>query len=94
MVAELAEWRAATLPESEAEEPAKPYIPQGPQLWTEYQREQIPPLFGAVFNPGNWNAGIVRLDKALILLTTLNKGSLTTGSHYEDHFLTSDRMQW
>lgn len=57
-------------------------------------REEIPRLFGASFNPGNWNSGIVRLDRDLILLTTLNKGALSTGNHYEDHFLGPNRMQW
>jgi hypothetical protein len=66
----------------------------GPDLWREYLREDIPPLFGARFSPGNWNAGIVRLDNTLILLTTLKKGGLTAGSHYEDHFLGPDRMPW
>ena len=50
--------------------------------------------FGARFSPGNWNAGIVRLDNTLILLTTLKKGGLTAGSHDEDHVLGPDRMQW
>jgi hypothetical protein len=59
-----------------------------------YLREDIPPLFGARFSTGNWNAGIVRLDNILILLTTLKKGELTAGSHYKDHFLGPDRMQW
>lgn len=65
-----------------------------PQLWREYMREEIPPLFGAVFNPGNWNSGMVALDKNLILLTTLKKGSLSAGNHYEDRFLSPSRMQW
>ncbi|MFV1877773.1 hypothetical protein [Nioella sp.] len=64
-----------------------------PDLWRRYQRKDIPPLFGARFSPGNWNAGIVRLDNTLILLTTLKKGGLTAGSHYEDHFLGPDRMR-
>lgn len=94
MVVELADWRSNTLSEKQADEPAKPYTGAGPQLWREYTREDIPPLFGATFSPGNWNSGIVRLDDDLVLLTTLKKGSLTTGNHYEDHFLGPDRMQW
>lgn len=66
----------------------------GPQLWVEYLREYIPPLFGTVFNPGNWNSGIVRVGQDLILLTTLKKGSLATGNHYQDQFLSPQRMQW
>lgn len=94
MVIELAEWRAeAVAPKGVAEAP-EVFAAAGPVIWREYAREDIPPLFGATFNPGNWNSGIVRLDKALILLTTLKKGSLSTGNHYEDHFLGPDRMQW
>ena len=94
MVAELADWRAARHTENEAAEAAARFIGTGPQLWREYLREDIPPMFGAAFSPGNWNSGIVRLDRDLILLTTLKKASLTMGSHYEDHFLGPDRMQW
>jgi hypothetical protein len=68
MITELAEWRGATLGEKQAEEAPEPYTGPGPRLWTEYQREEIPQLFGATFSPGNWNSGIVRLDKDLVLL--------------------------
>lgn len=66
----------------------------GPELWRTYMREDIPPLFGKQFNPGNWNSGIVRVDNDLVLLTTLNKGALSSGNHYEDKFLSPTRMQW
>lgn len=93
MVGELADWRAASQT-SEAAEAAAVYTGAGPQLWREYRREDIPPMFGATFSPGNWNSGIVRLDTDLILLTTLKKGGLATGNHYEDHFIGPDLMQW
>ena len=57
-------------------------------------REDIAPLFGNTFNPGNWNAGIERLDEDLILLTTLDKNSMATGGHYDDGFLAPDRVRW
>ncbi len=94
MVVELADWRAGASTAGGLGEPAAAFSGAGPQLWREYMREEIPPLFGSTFSPGNWNSGIVRLDHDLILLTTLKKGSLTTGNHYEDHFLGPDRMQW
>lgn len=94
MLAELAEWRLGTLPDREVDDPPADFTAAGPDLWREYLREDIPPLFGARFSPGNWNAGIVRLNNTVILLTTLKKGGLTAGSHYEDHFLGPDRMQW
>ena len=94
MIVELLDWRAATLPERTAREAAAPFTGAGPVLWREDLREAIPPLFGATINPGNWNSGIVRLGRDLILLTTLKKGGLATGNHYEDRFLSPDRMQW
>jgi hypothetical protein len=65
MAAELAEWRANVQIEKQVDEPLAPYVGAGPQLWREYMREDIPPLFGSTFSPGNWNSGIVRLDKDL-----------------------------
>jgi superfamily II DNA or RNA helicase/HKD family nuclease len=65
-----------------------------PELWHEYMREEIPPLFGAEFNPGNWNSGIVKIDGGLVLLTTLKKGGLSAGNHYKDGFISDRLMQW
>ena len=79
MLAELAEWRLTALPGQRAAEAPALFTAPGPHLWREYLREDIPPLFGARFSPGNWNAGIVRLNNTLILLTTLKKGGLTAG---------------
>lgn len=98
LIKELIDWRiagfaAATGQRKELDDSAATFQ-IGPQLWREYMREEIPPLFGAVFNPGNWNAGIVMLDKDMVLLTTLKKGSLSAGNHYEDRFVSPDRMQW
>lgn len=98
LLAELAEWR---LSEFAGRAPLRPEFDEGgeafqtgPQLWREYMREDIPALFGQIFNPGNWNAGIVPLDKDMVLLTTLKKGSLSAGNHYEDRFLSPSRLQW
>lgn len=97
LVDELAAWRLSTMQEApslrELEEAAA-IFQSAPVLWNEYMREDIPPLFGTTFNPGNWNSGIVRVDRGLILLTTLKKGSLATGNHYEDRFLSATRLQW
>src|SRR5690606_14494388 len=97
LLAELIDWRLAEFAgaalRSEMDEPSEVFR-TGPQLWREYMREEIPPMFGAAFNPGNWNAGIVTVDKNMILLTTLKKGSLSAGNHYEDRFLSPTRLQW
>ena len=65
-------------------------------LWHEYQRDQIAPYFGAVFNTGSWNAGIVVLKetRAMILLVTMDKGSMSVGSHYADQFASPIRFVW
>jgi len=93
MIGELTEWRRIALRQELDDMPVQ-FEGRALELWREYGREDIPPLFGARFNPGNWNAGIVRLGKDLILLTTLKKSSLSAGNHYEDAFLAPDRMQW
>ena len=94
MVTELADWRAMSQHSKALTEMPAPTTLEGAQLWVEYLREHIPPLFGAVFNPGNWNSGIVRVGQDLVLLTTLKKGSLASGNHYEDRFLGPQHMQW
>ncbi len=56
---------------AEAAEDAAP-APVAPSkgliLWQEYQRDQIAPHFGAVFNTGSWNAGIVVLKGARAMI--------------------------
>ena len=98
LLAELIDWRLADVTNApvqrqEMDDAAGVFL-TGPELWREYMREEIPPLFGAIFNPGNWNSGIVPLDKDMVLLTTLKKGSLASGNHYEDRFLSPTRVQW
>lgn len=97
LLAELIDWRLAgftgAASSREMDDPSEPFR-TGPQLWREYMREEIPPLFGAMFNPGNWNTGIVPAGKNMILLTTLKKGSMSVGNHYEDRFLSPSRLQW
>jgi hypothetical protein len=101
LIDELIEWRLAAIldevamPERGAAEAPAPYLAaEGPVLWRSYERREIPRLFGATFTEGAWNAGIVRLDNRLILLTTLRKGALATGNHYEDAFLDAQTVQW
>ncbi|WP_374393414.1 DUF3427 domain-containing protein [Tabrizicola sp.] len=101
LLEELIDWRLAGFAGfagaagagQEMDDAASPFRTT-PQLWHEYMREDIPPLFGAVFNPGNWNSGIVALDRDLVLLTTLKKGTMAAGNHYEDRFLSPTRLQW
>nr|WP_246237437.1 DUF3427 domain-containing protein [Halovulum dunhuangense] len=81
-------------PEDTAPAPVAPT--KGLTLWHEYQRDQIAPHFGAVFNTGSWNAGIVVLKgvRAMILLVTMDKGSMSVGGHYADQFASPTRFVW
>jgi hypothetical protein len=95
MVSDLPEGVSLT----EAAEDASPGTTQpgkGLELWQEYQRDQIAPYFGAVFNTGSWQAGIVVLKQAqaMILLVTMDKGSMSVGSHYTDQFASPTRFVW
>ncbi|RJE80044.1 DUF3427 domain-containing protein [Paracoccus sp. JM45] len=94
MIQELVAWRLSILKPDQVDESPAPTSVAGPGLWIEYMREQIPPLFGAVFNPGNWKSGIVRLERDLILLTTLHKKDMASGNHYQDEFLSPDVVSW
>jgi hypothetical protein len=64
------------------------------ELWSEYTREEIAPLFGASFSPGNWNTGMVLTGHSLVLLMTLEKGNLALGNEYDDKFVDAQTFQW
>lgn len=59
-------------------------------------REEIPALFGEVFNPGNWNSGHVFLPeaKAHVLLITLNKQGKTDEHRYLDRWIDERNFHW
>lgn len=61
-----------------------------------FQRENIPPLFGETFNPGNWNAGHVVLDdrKVHVLLVTLNKQGKASEHRYHDYWVDEHTFHW
>lgn len=63
-----------------------------------YSREQIPPFFGEVFNPGKWRSGHITAPtgdvKHIILLVTIEKGDMLEGHKYADRFLSDDVFEW
>jgi hypothetical protein len=62
-----------------------------------FQREHIPALFDEVFNPGNWHAGHMTLNKkkgAHVLLVTLNKQGKADEHKYVDHWIDNDHFHW
>jgi len=66
----------------------------GPELWREYMRNEIPPMWGFEFSGSRWNQGFVSLDKHMFLLVSLQKAGLQEQHQYEDIFLTPDLFQW
>lgn len=62
----------------------------------DFMREEIPPLFGEVFNSGNWQSGhVVFNEKKLhILLVTLNKQGKSQDHRYIDHWIDERTFHW
>lgn len=61
-----------------------------------FQREEIPPLYSEVFNPGSWNVGHVTLNdkKVHVLLVTLNKQGKAEEHKYLDHWIDEHHFHW
>jgi superfamily II DNA or RNA helicase/SAM-dependent methyltransferase len=61
-----------------------------------FMREDIPALFGEIFNPGNWNLGHVTLPnkKAHILFVTINKQGKAQDHRYLDHWIDDTNFHW
>jgi len=66
----------------------------GPELWREYMRNEIPPMWGFEFSGSRWNQGFVSLDKHVFLLVSLQKAGLQEKHQYEDIFLAPNLFQW
>jgi len=61
-----------------------------------FVREDIPGLFGDVFNPGRWNVGHVVLveQRAHVLLITLSKRGKGQEHRYLDHWIDERTFHW
>jgi hypothetical protein len=59
-------------------------------------REEISPLFGETFNPGNWNTGhvVLKEQNAHVLLVTLNKQGRAADHRYLDHWIDEHSFHW
>lgn len=70
--------------------------PMDIRVGEEFLREEIPPLFGAEFNPGNWHAGhvVLRDPSRHVLLATLNKQGRLSDYRYVDGFMPDGRFRW
>lgn len=62
----------------------------------ELLREEIPELFGATFNPGNWQSGHIFLKEANahVLLVTLNKQGKEKQHRYVDRWIDETTFHW
>ena len=95
LLAELIDWKFDQSGFRQSEKSSSASISNnGPVLWQEYKRQDIPALFGAEFNTGSWQQGIVKINQGLVLLTTINKKGLTAGEGYHDKFLSDTKIQW
>ncbi|SFK93953.1 DUF3427 domain-containing protein [Shimia haliotis] len=102
MLRELVDWRLSDyLSRTEVSQPVlqlaedqTPFKPKQLTVGREYMRKEIPTFFGAEFNTGSWQQGIVRVGEALILLVTLNKRSMSQGSEYSDYFESPEIFHW
>ena len=60
-----------------------------------FKRQDIPPLYGLEYNPGNWQSGHVSLPGHAVLFVTLTKSeAIAYGSEYVDHFDGVDTFVW
>lgn len=66
----------------------------GPELWRSYMREEIPELYGTVFQSSIWRQGMVPLGDRILFLVTLEKGRMQEAHQYEDKFLSANELQW
>ena len=84
-------------PLQRAAEPAQPpflLLDRGAELWREYMREDIPPLFGLKFTRGSWHQGFLVQGNDVFLLVTLDKDNMPTQAQYGDRFLDASRLLW
>jgi hypothetical protein len=64
------------------------------ELWHEYMRQDIAPLWELTFSTAKWNQGFVVDGRHMFLLVSLNKGGMASEHQYEDKFLSPTEFQW
>jgi len=97
LVREVVDWRLGQYlsrsPDFEIERP-EPESDGSAQLWHEYMREDIPPLWDLTFNSAKWQQGVVRQGDHIFLLVSLNKQGMADAHQYADKFLSAELFQW
>jgi SOS-response transcriptional repressor LexA len=66
--------------------------PLASRIGEQFKSMDVPPLYGEVYNPGNWRSGHVSLDQHTILFVSLHKRADRT--QYAEHFEGSDIFVW
>lgn len=61
-----------------------------------FMREEIPELFGEIFNAGSWHSGHIVLNEqnSHILLVTLNKQGKADEHRYTDYWIDENTFHW
>jgi hypothetical protein len=93
---ELSEWRLVAYLNRREETVESPAVDAARAIepWHRYQRQDIAPAFGLVFNRASWNAGYVHAAGHVFLLVTLKKVKSDPGSAYEDRFASPTEFHW
>jgi hypothetical protein len=69
--------------------------PLVPHIGEVFKRQDVPPLYGLEYNPGNWQSGHVSIPPDVALFVTLTKdGTMAWGGEYVDHFEDVERFVW
>ncbi len=66
--------------------------PLAPRIGEQYKSMDVPPLYGEVYNPGNWRSGHVSLRNHAILFVSLEKRA--DRPQYTEHFEGPDIFVW
>ena len=70
------------------------FNPLADRIGSRFKRQDVPPLYGTEFNPGNWNSGHVSIDDDVLLFVTLHKGNMDQGGDYDDRLEGEDTLIW
>lgn len=69
--------------------------PLAQRIGEQFRREDVAPLYGHRYNPGNWASGHVSIPGHAVLFVTLEKSSaMAYGSSYVDHLEGADTFVW
>ena len=108
MTEEIVEWRLAEYvsrdayasapeePEAEgfADSAVQTFDYGQAEVWREYLRPDIAPLFGHRFSTALWNQGFVVQGRDVFLLATLEKKDLMAEHRYNDGFMDPQHFRW